>query len=78
MDFKKLLERIKAKSPDVKSVVLNLTEEELQIVASESFDFIVETILATPGKYDDIAIPFILKLKEDAKKLVDKVDGQIG
>lgn len=78
MDFKKLLERIKAKSLNVKGVILNVTEDELQIIAGESFDFIIEELVASANKYDDIAIPVIMKLKEEAKKAIDKVDGQVG
>lgn len=70
-DIKVLGEKLKAKGLDV-------AEESLKILVSETLDWVAKSAPVSPNKIDDVvamAIPFV---KPQIMKAIDKIDGQEG
>ena len=68
MDFQKLLDALKKDG-------LELTEEALAKLLNTVLDWGEETVKATPNSYDDILLIAIPKIREELRKLIDKING---
>ena len=69
MDFKDLLEALKAKG-------LDITEEVAKLVIVELFDFAEKYVRSTENKYDDLALAVLPTAKQLLLDLADKIDGE--
>lgn len=70
-DLKVLGAKLKAKGLDV-------AEESLKVVVSETLDWVSESAPVSPNKVDDVvamAIPFV---KPKIMEAIDKIDGEVG
>lgn len=63
---------------DLKTDGLHLTEELAKVVIAKSIGFVEQSVLLTPNKVDDIAVPILEGAKPWVMSLLDKIDGQAG
>lgn len=78
MDFKVLKNRILAKSPALKEALLNIAEEELQIVVSESIDFFSEELLKSSSPIFKGLGGMLPVAKIPLQQAIDALDGKKG
>lgn len=57
---------------------LNLAEDSVKGLVLDVCDWFEASAKESPTPFDDVALVVIPKLKEEALKLVDKIDGQPG
>lgn len=70
-DIKALAEKLKSKGLDV-------AEDGVKILEESLVEWINESVLITPSKIDDIAIPVLMALKPLLDQQIDKIDGKVG
>lgn len=70
-DTKELVAKLK-----VKGVVI--AEDAAKILVEETLAWIEESVVMTPNKYDDFAVPVIETMKPFVMKEIDKIDGVEG
>jgi hypothetical protein len=69
---------LKALVAKLSSRGLDLAEESAKIVIAETLDWVQESVVLSPNKFDDVAAAFIPQVKAAALELADKIDGQVG
>ena len=69
--IKDLGERLRGKG-------LALVEDQVRLVVEETLGWVQDSVVGTPNKIDDLAVPFIQILKPSVLREVDKIDGRIG
>lgn len=69
---------LKALIDKLKGQGLDVAEDAAKIVVESTLDWISESVIASPNKYDDFAIPVIGSLKPFVMKEIDKIDGKVG
>ena len=70
-DLKVLAEKLKSKG-------MNVAEESLKILVSETLDWIHESAPLSPSKIDDVLVMAIPFLKPKVLESIDKIDGEQG
>jgi hypothetical protein len=70
-DFSALALKLKEKGLDV-------AEDAVKLVVSESFDWISESAKLSATPWDDMALIIMPKIKELALVEADKIDGKLG
>jgi len=70
-DFSALALKLKEKGLDV-------AEDAVKLVVSESFDWIAESAKLSATPWDDMALIIMPKIKELALVEADKIDGKLG
>ena len=70
-DIKALAEKLKSKGLDV-------AEDGVKILEESLVEWINESVVLTPSKIDDIAIPVLMALKPLLDLQIDKIDGKVG
>lgn len=69
-DLKVLAEKLKAKGLDV-------AEESLKILVSETLDWVSESAPLSPNKVDDVVVMAFPFIKPKILEAIDKVDGKV-
>lgn len=70
-ELKTLVEELKAKGVD-------LAEDGAKHVVEAVFTWLEKSVELSENKVDDLVVGFLPKLKEQALKAVDKIDGEVG
>jgi len=68
-DLKDLVAKLQANG-------LPVAEEMAKLIVNDVLTWVEESVVATPGKYDDFAIPVIETVKPFIMKELDKIDGK--
>jgi hypothetical protein len=69
-DPQALVEKLKAKG-------MSVAEEGVKISFIAIVEWLEESVVLTPGKYDDFAIPVLEALKPIVLDQIKKIDGQV-
>lgn len=70
-DVKDLLSRLTTQG-------LPLTEQAAKLVATSVLDWVSDSIVLTPNKYDDLVLAVVPVIRDFVLKELDKIDGKLG